>query len=63
MARRGRDNGTAACDIRPYGAVASVREPAGMTLLVLQDLAWMAAFGGLVIGVMLGLRATQRRND
>jgi hypothetical protein len=34
-----------------------------MTLLVLQDLAGMAALGGLLIGVMLGLRATQRRPD
>lgn len=34
-----------------------------MTLLVLQDLAWMAAMGGSVVAVLIGLRVTQRRPD
>ncbi len=34
-----------------------------MSLLVLQDLAWMAAIGGSVLAVFLGMRLTQRRPD
>ena len=34
-----------------------------MTLLVMQDLAWMAVMGGSVLAVFLGLRATQKRPD
>jgi hypothetical protein len=41
----------------------SVHEASSMSLLVLQDLAWMAAMGGSVVAVLIGMRLTQRRPD
>lgn len=34
-----------------------------MTLLLLQDLAWIGAMAGSVAAVIIGLRVTQRRPD